>query len=149
MDLKRSRILALHSFWKATCGSQGPSWGNGLCSDKDKDFINRITPLLTRDYIRVPYQSLDLYLWNLTQSEYKRTLLQAEVVIHWDYILFSNILSDATSPHLSFWKDFPEFLCRYYVRCCVWVKWVYFQMSVFYVYIIFIHQGALKSLNYT
>lgn len=147
MDLKRSRILALHSFWKATCGSLRPSWGNGLCSDKDKDFINRITPLLTRDYITVPYQSLDLYLWNLTQSEYKRTLLQAEVVIHWDYILFSSILSDATSPHLSFWRDFPEFLLRYYE--ILGVSEMSLLSDVCFLFIIFIYQGALKSLNYT
>lgn len=77
-------------FSKATYGSLGPSWGNGLCSDKVKDFINWIsntTSLLTWDCIIVPYQSLDLlYLWNLTQSEYKKIFLQAEFVIHRDSI---------------------------------------------------------------
>lgn len=112
-DLKRSIILASHSFSKATYGSPGPFWGNGRCSNKGKDVINWITNTtspLTWDCIIVHYQSLDfLYLWNLTQSEHKVTLLQAEFVIHWNCITLFNLLW-MLSFFFSFWSEFLEFL---------------------------------------
>lgn len=120
-------------FSKATSGSLGPSWGNGLWSDKVKDFINWIsntTCLLTWDCIIVPYQSLDLlYLWNLPQSEYKKIFLQAEFVIQWDSIPISRILSNATF-FFSFWREFLEFLHKYYINIAS-ERNVSFQISVF------------------
>lgn len=133
---------------------QGPSGAMVFVQTKARVSLIESLTLVLLSPETISYCTLSefrpLYLWNLTQSEYNATLLQAEFVIHWDSILFSSLLSNATFLFFLFWIEFLKFFPKYGVKFWVWKKWVFFQMFSIYTHTwILIHQGILKISNYT